>query len=60
MDRKTAYIDPRWKTRSLAEGKIVEIIEKMYAYEPGVRPRIFEIVDFLRIALEEAKEKSTE
>jgi hypothetical protein len=52
---ETAFIDPRYKTRSLAEGKLVEIIELCYAYEPEERPSIFEVADFLRKALKEAK-----
>lgn len=52
-----AYIDPRYKTRSLAEAKLAEIIEKCHAFLPDDRPSIFEVVDFLRDALREVKEE---
>lgn len=55
---ETAFIDRRYKTRSFAEGKLVEIIELCYAYEPEERPSMLEVADFLRKALKEAKEVS--
>jgi len=47
-----AFIDPRYKDRSLAEAKIVEIIEKCHEYYEEERPSIFEVVDLLWEALE--------
>jgi hypothetical protein len=55
---EATYIDQRYKTRSLAEAKLVEIIELCYAHEPDNRPRIFEVAEFLRKALKEANEAS--
>ena len=50
------YIDPRYKERSLAEAKLVEIIEKCHEYYETDRPSIFEVVDFLWQALEEVND----
>lgn len=50
-----AYIDPRFKERSLAEAKVAEIIDRCHELDPSVRPTIFEVVEFLRAALEEVK-----
>lgn len=51
-----AFIDPRYKERSLAEAKLVEIIEKCHEYYPEDRPSIFEVVELLLEALEEVYE----
>ena len=48
-----AYIDPRFKERSLAEARMVEIIEKCHEYYEEDRPSIFEVVDLLWQAVEE-------
>ena len=58
-DGETAYIDPRWKTKSFEEGKIVEVIEKMYVYTPDSRPGVFEVVSFLKAGLKEARAKTS-
>lgn len=50
------FIDPRYKERSLAEAKLVEIIEKCHEYYPEDRPSIFELVEVLWEALEEVYE----
>lgn len=47
------FIDPRWRERSFAENKLVELIEKCYQYNPDDRVDIFEMVKFLRSAVEE-------
>jgi hypothetical protein len=52
-DGEKAYIDPRYKERSLAEAKLVEIIEKCHEYWPEDRPSIFEVINFLWDAIEE-------
>ena len=46
-----AYVDPRYKERSLAEAKLVQVIERCHAYLHEDRPTIFEVVDMLRKAL---------
>ena len=50
------FIDPRYKERSLAEVKLVEIIESCHEYYEQDRPSIFEVVDFLRHALQEVND----
>ena len=54
------YIDSRYKERSLAEAKLVEIIEKCHEYFEINRPSIFEVVDFLSEALEEVHDAMNE
>lgn len=53
MHGDTPAIDSRYRKRSFVEGKLVEIIERCWAYEPDDRPTIFEIVEFLRDAVVE-------
>jgi len=48
-----AFIDPRYKTRSYAEKKLVEIMEKCWKFDPDERPEIFEVVQYLRNAIRE-------
>jgi len=50
---ETPYIDHRWKTRSFAEAKLVEITERCFEYNPAKRIDIFNMVRFLRHAVEE-------
>ena len=47
------FIDPRYRERSLAEAKLVEIIEKCHEFNPKHRASIFEVVEFLRHAVQE-------
>lgn len=54
IDGKTAFIDNRYRTRSYAEGQMVELIERCWSYKPEDRPDIFEVVRFLQSALREA------
>lgn len=49
------YIDPRWQERSFAERKMIEIMEKMWTYDPDERVDIFEVITFLREAYEETR-----
>jgi serine/threonine protein kinase len=42
------YIDPRYKTRSYAEGRMVEIMEKCHQVNATERVDIFEVVRHLR------------
>ena len=51
-----AYIDPRYKERSVAEAKLVEIIDRCHEFKPDDRPSIFEVVEFLRTALNQVDE----
>ena len=51
------YIDPRFKENSPAEAKLVEIIDRCHSYQPGDRPSIFEIVEFLRDAVKKIREE---
>jgi hypothetical protein len=55
MTGKTAFIDPRFKKRSFAESKLVEIIPLCWVYDPRKRIDIFQLVDFLREAVRENK-----
>jgi len=55
IDGKTSYIDDRYRERSYGEGKMVNLIEQCWQFKPEDRPDIFEIVRFLRRALEEEK-----
>eukprot|EP00815_Leptocylindrus_aporus_P011123 CAMPEP_0116059472 /NCGR_PEP_ID=MMETSP0322-20121206/5811_1 /TAXON_ID=163516 /ORGANISM="Leptocylindrus danicus var. apora, Strain B651" /LENGTH=572 /DNA_ID=CAMNT_0003543849 /DNA_START=134 /DNA_END=1852 /DNA_ORIENTATION=- len=57
IDRELSYIDPRYRTRSFAEGKLVEIMERCWKYDPDERADIFEVVDFLQKAVEENKRR---
>lgn len=41
-------IDPRYRTRSLAEAKLVEAIERCWAFHPEDRIDIFGVVEILR------------
>jgi len=50
----TSFIDDRYRVRSFGEGKLVELIERCWSYEPSNRPDIFEIVDYLQVILDEA------
>eukprot|EP00978_Attheya_sp_CCMP212_P016410 scaffold42990_cov56-Attheya_sp.AAC.7 len=63
IDGELAYVDKRYKTRSYAEGKLVQLMEKCWIYDPAERIDIFSAVKFLRKAvaenarLERAKQK---
>ena len=45
-------IDPRYKNHSFAEGKLVDIIERIWKFNPSERPSIFDVVHFLREAVD--------
>jgi hypothetical protein len=51
INRELPYIDPRWRTRSYVEGRLVEIMEKCWSYDPDQRIDIFEAVRLLRETL---------
>ena len=42
------YIDPRYRTRSFIEGRMVEIMDKCHQMNPQDRVSIFDVVQFLR------------
>ncbi len=42
------YVDPRYRTHSYVERRLVEIMERMWHQTPEMRPEIFEVVAFLR------------
>jgi len=48
VDGETAFIHPKFRTRSYAEGRLVQIIEMCYEFDPDDRPEIFEVVRFLK------------
>ena len=50
---ETAYIDDRYRTRSFAESKLVQLIEKCFVFDPEERITIFEAVRFLQEAINE-------
>jgi hypothetical protein len=54
-DGKLAYVDPRYRTRSYLEGKLVEIMERCWEYKRRKRLNIFEVVEFLRNVKVEAE-----
>lgn len=53
IDGELAYIDPRYKRRSYEESKLVELMQKCWAYEPDERISIFDAVQFLRQAIKD-------
>jgi hypothetical protein len=55
-----APIDPRYRQRSLAESKLVEVIDWCHEFDPQNRPSIFDVVQFLRNATEELGAESNE
>jgi hypothetical protein len=50
---KTAFVDPRYKARSYAEAKLVEIMEKCWEFDPDQRIDMFEVVRLLREVVSE-------
>lgn len=57
VNGNSAFIDERYRTYSFGDGKLVELIEKCWAYKPEDRPTIYEVVEFLREAYDDAKAK---
>jgi hypothetical protein len=53
-------IDPRYRSRSYVEGKLVEIIEKCWAYKVNDRPSIFQIIDELKAVKQQWEKMSFE
>jgi len=42
------YVDPRYRNRSVIEGKLVEMMEKTWQRNPSHRPSIFDVIKELR------------
>jgi len=57
IDGELPYVDERYRTRSYGEGRLVEIMERCWVYEPEKRATIFEVVEFLRETLAEHKRR---
>lgn len=57
MAGKTPFVDPRYRSRSFVEARLVEIMERCWAYDRTKRPSIFEVVSFLRDTVLEAKKR---
>jgi serine/threonine protein kinase len=45
---ETPFVDDRYRNRSMVEGRLVEIMEPCWAFDPRDRVDIFEIVAHLR------------
>jgi hypothetical protein len=45
---ETPFVDDRYRNRSMVEGRLVEIMEQCWAFDPQDRADIFEIVAHLR------------
>jgi serine/threonine protein kinase len=58
LQKERTYVDPRWRTKSFAEYKLVEIMEQTWEHDPEKRISIFEVVRFLREAMEENKKQT--
>jgi len=56
INGETAFIDPRFRDRSFAESKLVDIIPLCWKYDPNDRIDIFELVRLLREAVKENEE----
>jgi hypothetical protein len=57
MEGETAFIDPRYRARSVAERRLIEVMERCFAFKPDARADIFEVVEKLREGLQEALQK---
>jgi serine/threonine protein kinase len=49
------WIDPRYKDGDIAEAKLAEIIPRCLEYFPQRRPSVFDVVGWLRAAVEEVQ-----
>ena len=54
-DGQLPYVDPRYRNRSYAEGRLVDIMEQCWKYDPDKRIDIFSVVKLLREAVAENK-----
>ena len=53
IDGGLPRVDPRYRDRSLAERRLVELMEMCWEYDPDDRMSVFDAVDFLRRAVRE-------
>jgi hypothetical protein len=53
------FVDPRWKKRSYAESKMVEVMEQCWIHNATERIDIFEVVKQLREIKEEHERRKT-
>jgi len=53
------YIDPRYKSRSFIEGRLVEIMNQCHKVNPQERADIFEVVRYLRETRELYRQNQT-
>ena len=51
-----SFIDERYRSRSYAEQKLVEAIDKCWEYDPLKRIDIFELIQFLRGAMDSVQQ----
>lgn len=52
-NQEIAYIDPRYETRSYAEGVLVKVLKDCWIHDPDERVDIFHVVKQLRDAVKE-------
>ena len=52
MKRETAFINDRYRTHSYITSRLVEVMEKCWAFDPKDRIDIFQAVELLRQAKE--------
>jgi serine/threonine protein kinase len=48
LRHERAYIDPRYRSRSSLENKLVEVMEQTWEFDPNDRISIFKVVQALR------------
>lgn len=51
------YIDPRYKERSFAEAKLIDIMQRCWTYERRKRIDIFKLVSLLQDAVKENRQR---
>jgi hypothetical protein len=59
-NKETPYINPKWKTRSFAEGVLVDLMKQCWKYEPERRIDIGQLVLRLREAVAENEKRRIE
>ena len=60
INGKLPFVDSRYRERSFAEKKLIELMEKCWIYDPSERISIFGAVEFLRQAVKENAEQSNQ
>jgi hypothetical protein len=48
IDGKRAFVDPRWKERSVIESKLVDVMEQCWEHDPEKRIDIFTVIQLLQ------------